>query len=127
MRTPISKRRYVGLILAIPLLILAACSGGSERDPNASPAEHGERLFRTEGCSACHSTGPSKIVGPGLAGIAETAATRKPELDADAYLVESITSPGAFVVNGFSNVMPSYTSLSTENIDDLVAYLKTLD
>jgi cytochrome c oxidase subunit II len=43
------------------------------------------------------------------------------------YLHESIVNPGAKVVAGFDNVMPTYAgSLSDREISALIAYIKTL-
>lgn len=90
-------------------------------------ASRGEQLFASNGCSGCHSTGSDDLVGPGLAGVGERAATRT-DLSADEYLHQSIVDPGAFVVDGFSNLMPgTFSSLPDQDIDDLVAYLKTLE
>jgi hypothetical protein len=69
------------------------------------------------------------VVGPSLAGVATRAKTRKPELDAAAYLHNSIEEPGAYVVEGFADgLMPIdfAEQLTPEEIDALVAYLLTL-
>ncbi len=56
--------------LAVGLMLMAAaCGGGSRiiptRDPSLPPyvadAVNGERLFKNESCSACHSTGTRRI------------------------------------------------------------------
>jgi cytochrome c oxidase subunit 2 len=44
----------------------------------------------------------------------------------DNYLRESIVNPGARVVAGFENLMPSYAQLSEEELLQLGAYLKSL-
>lgn len=82
-------------------------------------AEIGQRLFRSEGCSACHSTDKNRIVGPGLAGISSRGD--------DAYIRQSLSEPGAVVVEGYPNVMPRFSGLSEETVNHLVAYLKTLN
>ena len=81
--------------------------------------ERGAATF-TGNCASCHSTGSDAIVGPGLSGVS----TRGD----DAYLRESIVDPGAVVVEGFPNVMPLGfdATLSSEEIDELIAYLKSL-
>lgn len=118
-------------------LFAVACGGGSDsppptRDPSLPPhvadAANGERLFNSESCSACHSTGDRRVTGPGLAGIGATAATRDPDLTADQYIEQAIRSPGAFVVSGYNNLMPNaYGRLPQDDVDDLIAYLKTLE
>lgn len=78
-------------------------------------------------CSACHSTGPNQIVGPGLSGIGERAGTTRPGLSADEYIRESIKQPMAFAAGGNTNIMPTFPQLSDADIDGLIAYLKTLN
>ncbi len=84
----------------------------------------GEVLFSN--CSACHSTGEDTVVGPGLGGVYERAGSRT-SLDADAYLVQSIREPSVYLVEGFAALMPAFDQLSDQDIQDLIAYLKTLN
>jgi cytochrome c oxidase subunit 2 len=79
-------------------------------------------------CSTCHSTGHDVIVGPGLGGLRGVADKRVNEQSAIEYIHTSILDPGAFVVSGFENMMPSAYSrvLSEQDIADLTAYLLTL-
>jgi hypothetical protein len=42
------------------------------------------------------------------------------------YLSESITSPSVKIVEGFQNVMPTYTVLTAEDIDAIIAYIHSL-
>jgi cytochrome c1 len=49
-------------------------------------------------------------------------------LSADEYLRQSIREPGAFTVPGFSpGLMPPFTGLTDQQVNDLIAYLKTLE
>lgn len=82
-------------------------------------AKRGQTLFGAKGCSGCHSIGTNTIVGPGLAGVADRAG-------AEAYITESIRNPAVFVVPGFANDMPPFTTLSDQDVKDLIDYLKTL-
>ncbi|MEE8045703.1 MAG: c-type cytochrome, partial [Dehalococcoidia bacterium] len=71
--------------------------------PSTGDATAGQELFTgnsIRACSGCHSTGSDKIVGPGLAGVYDRAGSRT-SLGAEAYLEESIRTPGAFVVPDF--------------------------
>lgn len=90
----------------------------------AGDADAGRDLFAS--CSACHATDDKKVVGPGLGGVYARAGGRT-SLDADAYIAQSILEPGAFVVDGFSPLMPSFDYLSESDVSNLIAYLKTLD
>ncbi|MCZ6535213.1 MAG: cytochrome C oxidase subunit IV family protein [Chloroflexi bacterium] len=86
----------------------------------------GSQVFVSKGCSGCHAI-DRMVVGPALGGIATRGSERKPGLSAEAYIRESIEVPGAFVVDGFANVMPPLRgAMSDEEFEALVAYLLTL-
>ncbi|MDA1258064.1 MAG: c-type cytochrome [Chloroflexi bacterium] len=128
------RNRIVGIIAGLAILVIA-CNGVGDLPPTRDPAlpphipdaANGERLFVSESCSACHSTGSRRITGPGLAGIGASAATRDAALTTDQYIEQAIRNPGAFVVGGFNNLMPrAYANLPQDDVDDLIAYLKTL-
>ncbi len=119
------------LFLSIMLLLtglLAACSGTAEPTPAPTldpELARGKRVFEVQ-CGACHSVSPDTVlVGPSLAGIGVSAASRVDGLDARAYLYTSIMRPGDYLVDGFQDLMPSTLakSLSGEDIDAVVAYL----
>ncbi|HHC09595.1 MAG TPA: hydrogenase iron-sulfur subunit [Actinobacteria bacterium] len=104
--------------------------------PSSSSAARGKALFfettlgQNSGCRVCHSLRPDKVVvGPSLHGVATRAATRVPGMTAEEYLRESIVDPGAYVVEGFPDVMlRNFEEILTEDeIDDLVAFLLTLE
>jgi len=101
-----------------------AVGPGAFASMNAASAEAGKNLFVS--CSACHATDGNKAVGPGLGGVYARAGDRT-SLDADAYIEQSIREPAAFVVDGFSPLMPSFDYLSESDVTNLIAYLKTLD
>lgn len=150
--SPLSRVTPVLAVSAIVLIAFSACSsGGNDEDggavtpvptlvtistsepaaPGADGADEavisGESIFAARACSACHSTGDNRVIGPGLAGIGERAATRVSGQTADEYLQESIRDPGAFVVDGFDNLMPSnFADLPESDINDLIAFLKSL-
>ncbi len=88
--------------------------------------EEGRRLYGSIGCSGCHSLGSDRIVGPGFKGVGDRAKSRRPGLSADEYIVESIVDPRAFIVEGFPRQMPAFDELSTQQIADLLAFLKTV-
>lgn len=100
----------------------------SSHTGDADPAvASGEAIFAANACVACHSTGENAIVGPGLAGIGERAATQVAGQTADEYLNEAIRDPGAFIVDGFANAMPAnFGNLPEGDISDLIAFLKSL-
>jgi hypothetical protein len=62
-------------------------------------------------------------------GIAARAATRRPPLSAAEYVYESITTPTAYVVEGFQPAMPpNYPErLTDQELGDIIAYLLSGD
>jgi mono/diheme cytochrome c family protein len=76
---------------------------------NATPQQlvaAGEAIFRGKGqCTTCHGIGRAGR-GPDLAGVGARAGSRKPGMKASAYLIESLLTPSAYVVEGFPNIMP---------------------
>ena len=82
-------------------------------------------------CSICHNIAPGSgvLVGPSLSGIGATAATRVPRQTAEQYIRNSILTPSAYVVTGFTDgLMPQTfsTELTPQEVEDLVAYLLIL-
>lgn len=80
------------------------------------------------GCASCHSLEPDvTLVGPSMAGIATRAAQRVSGMSAEEYLKQSLLEPDAYVVEGFpQGVMPAYTGLSEQELQDLIAFMLTL-
>ncbi|GIV60136.1 MAG: cytochrome c oxidase subunit 2 [Rhodothermaceae bacterium] len=95
-----------------------------------SPVERGELLYTQQTCNACHSVDGSAGVGPtfqGLFGRERPLEGGGTVLADEDYIRESIVNPAAKVAQGFNPVMPaSYASLPAEDIDALVAYIKSL-
>jgi mono/diheme cytochrome c family protein len=84
------------------------------------------------GCQQCHSLdGSEQTAGPDIAptwqGVSGRAGDRVPGLSAEEYLRESIMDPSAYIVEGYSDIMPKGYRflLSEEDIDSLVAFLLT--
>jgi len=100
-------------------------AGGSK----GSPVEAGEFLFGQRGCATCHSGLPDGR-GPDLNGVfgSEVRLTTGETVLADeAYLVESIMDSSAKIVEGYTPLMPNFSiSLSSEELTNLVAYLKSI-
>jgi cytochrome c551/c552 len=91
---------------------------------NAS-AERGQALLDTYECGACHRGGAANGVAPSFEGTAERAAQRDLQLTAAAYIYQSITQPGAYIVEGYANAMPQNygTRMTDQEIGDMIAYL----
>lgn len=94
-------------ILAVSLgVALSACSGGGGATPSASGAE----LYAAN-CARCHGSQGEGIIGPSLAGVAQTF----PEVDGQI----------AFVSNGGGG-MPRFADLLSEtDIKAIVEYTRS--
>lgn len=105
----------------------------SREDRIAQMRRVGEQLSRIKGCTACHSSDGSPLVGPtylGLYNKTETVVTdgktRKVVVD-DEYLRRSILEPTADVVEGFQPLMPPQAgALSDDEVEGLIEYIKSL-
>lgn len=125
-------RLLVGLL--VTGIALGACGGGSA--PVTGIAADGQELFartvlgENAGCVTCHSLKPEVVlVGPSLAAIGSTAASRVADITAKDYLRKSIVDPDSYVLDGFdAGRMPQDWSdqLSESEIEALVEYLVTL-
>jgi cytochrome c oxidase subunit II len=98
-------------------------------EASQTPEGRGQALVAANGCAACHSINGSAGIGPTWFGLFEheVELTDGSAVVADeAYIHESIKAPQAKIVRGFENqLMPTY-SFTDEQIDDIVAYIKTL-
>lgn len=141
-----SKRIFLILSAGLLLMALVACGGGGGESAETAAGEptpvgdaaNGEALFaqpliganNAPGCITCHSLQPDVvIVGPSQAGLATRAETRVPGQTAEQYIRNSILHPDDFVVENFAPglMYQNYsTDLTTEEVDDLVAYGLTL-
>ena len=105
-----------------PVAADAVMEPASGEATGGTAEERGEAVFTgSSGCSGCHSTGSDALVGPGLADLSSRSS--------DEDIHQSITNPGAVVVDGFpDSVMPQIfeSTLSSEELNDLIAYLKSL-
>lgn len=111
---------------------LGQCQGTKEQ---CEPAAWGADLFVKNGCPVCHGAagsgmvGGSKAPGPKLAGIYNTMQPMAagPGVMADEnYIRESILRPNAKIVAGYANVqMPAFV-MKDNQLDAVIAYLKSL-
>ena len=91
-------------------------------------------VIKRNGCSACHSSDGTKIVGPSFKGIYGNKTLvliegkEQQVLVDDAYIMESIYKPNAKIVKGFqSNLMQSYTDIISKNeVKEITEFIKTL-
>jgi mono/diheme cytochrome c family protein len=102
---------------------------GSDVTPEALVAA-GERVYQgAGGCTACHGLGtraPNLLTDfKGQGSIGARCGTRKPGMECKAYLYESMTNPGAYVVQGFEPIMPDMRrQLTNDQIWATIAFLE---
>lgn len=134
--------RYI-LLLVLLSMVLVGCGGEAaaksqdtlpKPESVGNPAE-GELIFNAwhadaPACSTCHLVeGNQTLVGPSLANIATRAGNQVNGVDTVDYIRQSIIDPDAYVVDGgATSIMYQHFGerLTTEQIDNLVAYLLTL-
>ena len=98
--------------------------------PVGSLAQNGYTLFQQLGCNTCHNM-ETQGRGPNLRGVygsqVQLEDGRTVTAD-DNYIRESILNPGAKIVSGFKNIMPSWQGqVNDEQLNELVAYVKSLN
>lgn len=104
-----------------------AAGGGGEGNGGAS-VEAGEAIYDAQ-CAACHTTDGSTSIGPtwaGLYGSEVVLADGSTVVADDTYIAESIREPAAKVHEGFQPIMQAF-DLSDEEIDSLIAFMRTLE
>jgi mono/diheme cytochrome c family protein len=90
----------------------------------------GERVFNgAGGCTACHGLGtraPNLLTDhSGEGPIGQRCGTRAPGRDCKAYLYEALTDPGAYVVQGFEDIMPDMRrQLPEDQVWATIAFLQ---
>jgi cytochrome c oxidase subunit 2 len=101
---------------------------GETRLDGTGPAA-GKVLFRTKGCSACHTGPDSEARGsfPDLSDAPEWAGRRRPGLSGEEYIRQSIFIPSAFISPAWEGSEPTpkmpQLSVSEPEADAIAAYL----
>lgn len=121
--------QHSGMIGEVVVLDQAAYSQWTQSGADGSLASTGEKYFQHYGCATCHRTDqPGR--GPNLVGV-----FGKPQLLEDGrtvtadetYVRESILNPGAKIVSGYKNIMPTFEGqIDEDGIIALVQYVKAL-
>lgn len=93
-------------------------------------AQFGAALFKAKACATCHTVDGMPKVGPSFKGIygqpARLSDGKEVMVDEE-YIRESLMVPGAKIVFGFPNQMPSYQGLlKDKEITALIEYIKSL-
>jgi len=88
-----------------------------ESPQQSAAIEKGKKVFQSQGCSGCHKVnGQGGSTGPELSGNTLNGKSRK-------WLEEQIRNPKSHFPN---TIMPSFSSLGKEELDNLVSYLMSL-
>lgn len=99
--------------------------GGATAAPTA---DAGKSIANDSGCQACHHVDGGGV-GPAWLGLYGSTVTLEDgstvEADDD-YLRRAISDPGAQVVDGFNVSMPD-NSLTSDQIDAVIAYIRSLN
>ncbi|NJL32169.1 MAG: cytochrome c oxidase subunit II [Phycisphaerales bacterium] len=94
------------------------------------PAEAGQRLYTSKGCTQCHSLDGSRVIGPSfknIYGYEHVMRDGTKVMVDENYIRESILVPGAKVLAGYDNVMPTYQGRMKDlEITAIVEWMKTL-
>lgn len=108
---------------------LAKRSNYLENDP---PLVAGEKVYRIQGCTQCHSIDGTDGIGPSFKGI--VLGQSRPLADGsqvvydENYVRESIMEPQAKIAAGYDPVMPTYKGrLKDKAITVLIQYIKSLN
>jgi cytochrome c551/c552 len=99
--------------------------------PEANRAEEGQQVAQQTGCLACHSVDGTALVGPTFKGVFGSETTFEDGTTAtanEAYIRNSILNPGAQIVEGYANVMPTTyeQQLSEDQIKAIIAFIESL-
>src|SRR5215475_9192695 len=117
----------IGKVIVMEYADYQAWLRGVPRDK--TPAEAGEQLFTSQACNNCHLENGSGR-GPSLHNLfgKEVKLANGATVKADeTYLRESILNPGAKTVAGYTNDMPTFQGLVTEEqVAMIVQYIKSI-
>jgi cytochrome c oxidase subunit 2 len=127
---PEDYKKWQDGLYTIPEAQNALVDQGKTNAPQLSLAELGANVYKSRSCNACHSVNGDPMVGPTFKGLygseQELIGGAKVTVDEN-YIRESVMDPMKKVVKGFSPSMPTYRGLlSDEEVNQLIAYMKTL-
>jgi len=113
---------------AVPIQTPKA-AGPQPRGLSPEEITEAQKLLEKYGCTACHSlSGQGGQVGPALDRPEISEEAKEIGLSLEEYLRQSILTPGAYIVEGFSDVMPKDLGkkMTAEEFELLVRYLASL-
>jgi cytochrome c oxidase subunit II len=119
--------RMIGNVVVMEPADYQAWLGGGSREE--SPEIAGGKLFTSLACNTCHME-ENRGRGPTLVGVFGKPVTLDNGTTVtadDSYVRESILTPNAKVVKGYTPIMPSFQGqVSEEQILQLISYIKSI-
>jgi len=121
--------QHSGMIGEVVVMDQAEYAAWTQSGADGSLASTGEKYFQHYGCATCHRADMAGR-GPNLVGV-----FGKPQLLEDGrtvsadetYVRESILNPGAKIVGGYKNIMPTFEGqIDEDGLIALVQYVKAL-
>lgn len=119
-------RALAPIVLAVAAVGLSACGGNAAAEISLTArGEEGRSVMQASGCAACHGSMGAGAVGPPLQGLfgstvqLDDGTTVTADRD---YLYESITEPGAKIVDGYRVPMPE-NDLNDAEVDAIIDYI----
>lgn len=93
------------------------------------PVEMGQKIYESRACASCHSLDGAPGVGPSWMGIWDAARPGSDEGKVDdAYIIQSILNPNAYMTPGFAGGMPSYEGqISEQEALAVAAYIRQIN
>ena len=119
-------KSWLGVVALTTVAATGACSSNDES--SSTPADRGKAIAMKAGCTSCHGKTSIRGLGPtwtGLAGSTVKLDNGSTVIADGDYLDESIRSPAAKKVAGYSIAMPP-RSFTDDEIAALVAYIESL-
>ena len=103
--------------------------GAVAPDPSGGDPVRGEEIYVNQGCVGCHTTDGSSGLGPtwkGIYGTQEELTDGTFVTVDDDYIRRSILEPGAQIVKGYTDISMTLLDPTDEEIEDLIAFIKSL-
>ena len=126
----VPQEEYEQWYASLPVTEVVAAGEGV--DPEAAAAAMGERVYKLKGCMAGHSVDGTRLVGPSFKGIFGKEVTviadgvEKQVVADEEYIRRSILQPEVEKVKGFETIIMPPPGLSDEEIEQVIAFIKTL-